>query len=144
MLDFLVTVQWSPVGISLEKIMNLSICSRSLGFSCKIHDFLDSIWREIISWVVSAEHLIIISCLLGGLYFLRVNEEWAKRRRVSCLYEIVHKFSFLFFSDFIKTTYDTSLDSQISLLPLGFSSTEDHWWLGIEREKWRNGKGLER
>ena len=29
-------------------------------------------------------------------------------------------------NDFIKTTYDTSLDSQISLLPLGFSSTEDH------------------
>ena len=24
-------------------------------------------------------------------------------------------------NDFIKTTYDTSLDSQISLLPLGFS-----------------------
>jgi len=36
----------------------------------------------------------------------------------------LHLFSFLIRSNFIKTTYDISLDSQISFLPLGFSPTK--------------------
>ena len=40
-------------------------------------------------------------------------------------------------SSFIKTTYDISLDSQISLLPLGFSLT-----FGIQQPPRREGKVL--
>jgi hypothetical protein len=44
---------------------------------------------------------------------------------VGCLWEIASAFGcpYLIRSNFIKTTYDISLDSWISFLPLGFSPT---------------------
>ena len=71
--------------------------------------------------------------------------------RISCLEKSANKIDYwwnrLYFhvlisctNDFIKTTYDTSLDSQISLLPLGFSSTEYLWTWNRERSdhwSWR-------
>ena len=40
----------------------------------------------------------------------------------------------IFFSCFIKTTYDFSLDSQISLLPLGFSLLYHHWLWPVQHQ----------
>ena len=53
---------------------------------------------------------------------------------VGCLWEIASAFGcpYLIRSNFIKTTYDISLDSWISFLPLGFSPTR------AKREKSRN------
>ena len=62
---------------------------------------------------------------------------------VCCLLEIASAFGcpYLIRSNFIKTTYDISLDSWISFLPLGFSPTlTSGLWMFFVR--WRSSVGV--
>jgi len=76
----------------------------------------------------------------------RGNERQESRSRdvvVCCLLEIASAFGcpYLIRSNFIKTTYDISLDSWISFLPLGFSPTlTSGLWMFFVR--WRSSVGV--
>ena len=72
---------------------------------------------------VNAGFALIFACILRYIFSFVGIYPW--QGDVGCLWEIASAFGcpYLIRSNFIKTTYDISLDSWISFLPLGFSPT---------------------